>query len=144
MEQKEIKVTRGELYMADLPEETVGSAQAGKRPVVVTQSNWLNEHSPTFLAAIVTSRLKKTYMDTHVVLPEISALPKKSMVEAEQRYTLDKSQILEYLGKLDDDVMKEITKALHRSEESDQVTSHRRRSTYRKKKKAAEGRERKK
>ena len=92
MENKEIKVTRGELYMANLPEETVGSVQAGKRPVLVTQSNWLNAKSPTFLAAIVTSKLKKTHMDTHVVLPQIPGLPKKSMVEAEQRYAVDKAQ----------------------------------------------------
>ena len=136
MENKEIKVTRGELYMADLPEETVGSVQAGKRPVLVTQSNWLNEKSPTFLAAIVTSKLKKTRMDTHVVLPQIPGLPKRSMVEAEQRYAVDKAQIIRYIDKLDDSVMKEVTKALHRSEESDAVTAHRRRSHYRRKKKA--------
>lgn len=137
MEKKEIKVTRGELYMADLPEETVGSVQAGKRPVLVTQSNWLNAKSPTFLAAIVTSKLKKTRMDTHVVLPQIPGLPKRSMVEAEQRYAVDKTQIIRYIDKLDDSVMKEVTKALHRSEESDEVTEHRRRSHYRRKKKAA-------
>ena len=150
MENKEIKVTRGELYMADLPEETVGSVQAGKRPVLVTQSNWLNEKSPTFLAAIVTSKLKKTRMDTHVVLPQIPGLPKRSMVEAEQRYAVDKAQIIRYIDKLDDSVMKEVTKdklddsvmkevtkALHRSEESDEVTEHRRHSHYRRKKKEA-------
>ena len=134
MLEKDRKVTRGEVYMADLPAKTVGSVQAGRRPVVVTQSNWLNEHSPTFVAAIVTSRLKKQKLDSHVVLPQVKFLPKRSMVEAEQRYTIDKAQVIEYLGTLDSDVMKEITKALHRSEESDQVTKHRRRSHYRRRK----------
>ena len=80
---------------------------------------------------------RKTRMDTHVVLPQIPGLPKRSMVEAEQRYAVDKTQIIRYIDKLDDSVMKEVTKALHRSEESDEVTEHRRRSHYRRKKKAA-------
>ena len=51
----EREIRRGEIYYADLPDEEVGSVQAGIRPVLITQCNRLNRNSPTVLVAMVTS-----------------------------------------------------------------------------------------
>ena len=103
------KVRRGEIYYADLPETESGSVQAGRRPV-----------------AIVTSKLKRPDDETHVVLPMMKGLPKQSMVEAEQRKTISKSQLLEYRCTLDQQTMKRVTRALRNSEKDDSIHSQRR------------------
>ena len=110
------KVKRGEIYFADIPKVTRGSVQAGTRPVLITQNNWLNERAPTVIVATVTSVIKRLDLKTHVLLPLIKELPKQSMVMAEQRYTLDKQSLLEYRCTLPDEVMKQVDRAIHYSE----------------------------
>lgn len=112
-------IRRGEIYYADLPDEEVGSVQAGARPVLITQCNRLNRNSPTVLVAMVTSKLKKPDDEVHVVLPMMKGLPRRSMVMAEQRKTIAKSQLLEYRCTLDDETMKKVTRALRLSEKAD-------------------------
>lgn len=113
------KIRRGDIYYADLPSEEKGSVQAGIRPVLITQTNRLNRTSPTVIVAIVTSKLKRPDELTHVVLPMMKGLSKQSMVEAEQRKTISKTQLLDYCCTLDEETMKEVTRALHYSEEPD-------------------------
>ena len=87
----------------------------------------LNRTSTTVLVAIVTSKLKRPNDETHVVLPMMKGLPKRSMVEAEQRKTISKSQLLEYRCTLDHQTMKRVTRALRNSEKDDSIHSQRRR-----------------
>ena len=110
------KVRRGEIYYADLPAEEMGSVQAGKRTVLITQCDRLNRTSTTVLVATVTSKLKRINDEVHVVLPMIKGLPRQSMVMAEQRKTVSKSQLLEYRCTLDHQTMKRVTRALRASE----------------------------
>ena len=118
---KPFDVKRGSVYMADLGSEdqVVGSEQAHVRPVVVTQTNRLNEKSPTVIVAIITSQIKKEKMDCHVILPKIKGLPKQSMVCCEQRRTIDKQSLLRYCCTLSDEVMADVTRACHKAEEAD-------------------------
>ena len=106
------KVKRGEVYFANLPDSRNGSIQAGKRPVVVVQTEQLNRHSPTVIVSIITSSIKKTDQNTHVVLPMIHGLPKKSMVEAEQTTTISKDMLTTKMCELDEPTMKQVDKAL--------------------------------
>lgn len=110
------KVRRGEIYFADIPKVTRGSVQAGTRPVLITQNNWLNERAPTVIVATVTSVIKRLDLKTHVLLPMIKGLPKRSMVMAEQRYTLDKQCLRQYRCTLPSDVMKEVDRAIRYAE----------------------------
>lgn len=112
----ERRIKRGDIYYADLPAEELGSVQAGKRPVLITQCDRLNRTSTTVLVATVTSKLKRPNDETHVVLPMIKGLPRQSMVMAEQRKTISKSQLLEYRCTLDHQTMKRVTRALRASE----------------------------
>lgn len=60
-------IRRGDIYYADL-RPVVGSEQGGIRPVVILQNNVGNRHSPTVIAAAITSRKGKHKLPTHVNL----------------------------------------------------------------------------
>lgn len=47
-------VRRGDIYYADLS-PVVGSEQGGMRPVLIIQNDTGNRHSPTVIAAAITS-----------------------------------------------------------------------------------------
>lgn len=124
---KPFLVERGDVFMADLgsEEDVVGSEQYGVRPVVVTQCNRQNESSPTIIVAIITRKIKKEKLDYHVILPKIKGLPKQSMVCCEQRRTIDKLRLIRHCCTLDDEIMKEVTRACHKVEEADRETESR-------------------
>ena len=48
-------VKRGDVFYADLS-PVVGSEQGGTRPVLIVQNDTGNRHSPTVIAAAITSR----------------------------------------------------------------------------------------
>ena len=96
---------RGEIYLCDLGEST-GSIQSGKRPVLIIQERNLNDHSPTVVVAPITSVLKKQELKSHVILlPDISGLPKPSMVLIEQTRTVNVSDLQCYYGRVKDQVI---------------------------------------
>ena len=57
-------VKRGEIYYADLS-PVVGSEQGGVRPVLIVQNDTGNRHSPTVIAAAITSQMGKAKLPTH-------------------------------------------------------------------------------
>lgn len=66
-------IRRGDIYYADLS-PVVGSEQGGIRPVVILQNNVGNRHSPTVIAAAITSRKGKHKLPTpQIPEPEITA-----------------------------------------------------------------------
>lgn len=100
-------VKRGDIFLADLP-LSMGSEQGGKRPVVIIQNNKGNVYSPTVIVAVITSKMNKTKLPTHI---EIN-LSKPSLVMTEQIKTLDKSRLVRKLASLDDETVKKINNAL--------------------------------
>ena len=104
-------IKRGDIFIVDL-DETIGSVQSGLRPVVVIQNDIGNKHSTTLIVASITSKSKKKReMPTHIVL-NIEELPKESIVQLEQITTVDKQQILEFIGTMPTAVMDEIDRAI--------------------------------
>ena len=120
---KKRPIRRGDIYYAELSKEEDGSVQAGSRPVLVTQSNWLNRRSTTVIVAMITSQIKRLDLATHVLLPIIKGLPKQSMVMTEQRKTISKDKLVQYRCTLDPLTMKKVTRALKESEKDDKHTS---------------------
>ena len=91
MKEKEFKNVRwGDIYYCDLG-VTNGSVQSGMRPVLVVQTNRLNESSPTVVVAAITAVKKKTAMNTHIELNTDCGLKEPSMVMLEQLRTVDKA-----------------------------------------------------
>ena len=73
-------VRRGDIYYADLS-PVVGSEQGGLRPVLIVQNDVGNKHSPTVIAAAITSKLGKTKLPTHIDIPGVEAgLTKDSVI----------------------------------------------------------------
>ena len=58
-------VRRGEIYYADLS-PVVGSEQGGVRPVLIVQNDTGNRHSPTVIAAAITSQTGKAKLPTQI------------------------------------------------------------------------------
>lgn len=115
------RIRRGDIYLADLgtKADVIGSEQFGVRPVLITQCNWQNAKSTTFIIVIITSEIKKTRMDTHVILPQVKGLRRQSMACCEQRFTIGRPRLIEYRGHLDNKTMKRITRACHQAEAQD-------------------------
>ncbi|MBQ3725391.1 MAG: type II toxin-antitoxin system PemK/MazF family toxin [Oscillospiraceae bacterium] len=105
-------VKRGEIYYADLS-PVVGSEQGGIRPVLIVQNDTGNRHSPTVIAAAITSQLGKAKLPTHISLKAQSyGLPKESVVLLEQIRTLDKRRLRERMGQVDGAVMEKVDAAI--------------------------------
>ena len=106
-------VNRGEVYYADLS-PVVGCEQGGTRPVVIVQNNVGNRHSPTVIAAAITSKQDKTSLPTHIKVKGASCgLAKDSVVLLEQIRTIDKSRLREKTGCLQDEDIKKMNNALN-------------------------------
>lgn len=105
-------VHRGDIYYADLS-PVVGSEQGGMRPVLIVQNDIGNKHSPTVIAAAITSRLDKAKLPTHTeVGGGTCGLAKDSVVLLEQIRTLDKKRLKEKMGTLDVSSMSAVNSAL--------------------------------
>ena len=108
----ESNVRRGDIYYADLS-PVVGSEQGGTRPVLIVQNDTGNRHSPTVIAAAITSQLGKARLPTHITVsgPE-AGLSKDSVILLEQIRTLDKRRLREHMGRLSDEQMTRVDQAL--------------------------------
>ena len=105
-------VKRGDIYYADLS-PVVGSEQGGMRPVLIVQNDTGNKHSPTVIAAAITSRMDKAKLPTHIELSARSyGLSRDSVVLLEQIRTIDKSRLRERMGQLDESTMTKVDNAI--------------------------------
>lgn len=105
-------VKRGDIYYADLS-PVVGSEQGGTRPVLIVQNDTGNRHSPTVIAAAITSQTSKARLPTHINIPGGSVgLSKDSIILLEQIRTIDKRRLREHMGHLDAKQMSMVDTAL--------------------------------
>lgn len=106
-------VKRGDMFYADLS-PVVGSEQGGIRPVVIIQNDVGNRHSPTVIAAAITSQTGKNKLPTHIEIEaKENGLKADSVVLTEQIRTIDKSRLKEKIGHIDDAIiMNKINSAL--------------------------------
>ena len=108
-----MEIKRGEVFYADLS-PVIGSEQGGTRPVVIVQNDVGNRHSPTVIAAAITSRQDKTAMPTHInIKGDSCGLAKDSVVLLEQIRTIDKRRLKEKTGRLDDGDIARMNRALN-------------------------------
>lgn len=105
---KEIK--RNDIYYAEL-NPVVGSEQGGLRPVLILQNDTGNKYSPTTIVAAITSRQSKSKLPTHVNITA-DGLAKDSVVLLEQIRTIDKSRLTEYVGRLHNQTMETVDRAI--------------------------------
>ena len=105
-------VKRGDIFYADLS-PVVGSEQGGTRPVLIVQNDTGNKHSPTVIAAAITSQTGKARLPTHIELNAQSVgLSRDSVILLEQIRTIDKSRLRERMGRVDGELMERIDAAI--------------------------------
>ncbi len=105
-------VKRGDIFYADLS-PVVGSEQGGTRPVLIVQNDTGNKHSPTVIAAAITSQTNKAKLPTHIELSGRSVgLTKDSVVLLEQIRTIDKRRLREHMGHVDESMMNQVDNAI--------------------------------
>ena len=79
---------------------------------MVIQNNIGNKHSTTLIVATITSKSKKKpEMPTHIVV-NVDGLAKESIIQLEQITTVDKQQILEFVGEIPIKIMEQVDKAI--------------------------------
>ena len=106
------EIKRGEIYYADLS-PVIGSEQGGTRPILIIQNNVGNKYSSTtIIAAAITSKTDKSNFPTHLKLNNVKGLNNNSLLLLEQVRTIDCSRIKSYIGKLSDETMEKVNKAL--------------------------------
>lgn len=105
-------VKRGDIFYADLS-PVVGSEQGGMRPVLIVQNDTGNKHSPTVIAAAITSQTGKAKLPTHIELSGRSVgLTRDSVILLEQIRTIDKSRLREKMGRVDGETMSKVDNAI--------------------------------
>jgi len=94
-------ISQGEIWWADLPPPK-GSGPGFRRPIVVVQSDSLNCSRIASVVCIpLTSNPKWALMPGNAHLPaRLTGLPKNSVANVSQILTLDKSLLIERVGKL--------------------------------------------
>ena len=112
-------IKRGDIYYADL-RPVVGSEQGGVRPVLIIQNDIGNKHSPTVICAAITSKMNKAKLPTHVELnTKRCDMIRDSVILLEQLRTIDKQRLKERICHIDDELLKDVDRALMISLELD-------------------------
>lgn len=93
-------IVRGDICLVSFT-DAGDNVQRGCRPAVVIGNDIGNKYSPILLVTPITSKINKTKMPTHVMIPEGEAgLSRNSLVLAEQIHTVNKSQVQRKIGSL--------------------------------------------
>jgi mRNA interferase MazF len=102
-------INQGDIYWFDFDEPS-GSEPGYKHPHVVVQNNLFNRSEiKTVVVCALTSNLKRADAPGNILLEKKEThLPKDSVVNVSQIFTVDKSQLDEYVGTLSAKRVREI------------------------------------
>lgn len=102
-------ISQGDIYWIEL-DEPEGSEPGYKHPHVIVQNNLFNSSKiKTVLVCPLTTNLKRATAPGNLLIEKKeSSLPKDSVVNVSQVFTVDKSQLDEYIGTLSAKRMAEI------------------------------------
>jgi len=94
-------IHQGDIYWIEL-DEPEGSEPGYRHPHLIIQNNLFNQSKiRTVLVCPLTTNLKRAAAPGNVLLEEQEAnLPKQSVINVSQLFTVDKSQLEEYVGTL--------------------------------------------
>ena len=107
-----MNIKRGQIYLACL-DPVKGKGIAKTRPVVVISNDKNNEFSATVSILPLTSKhLDKTFPFEVFLANGMANLPKDSKIKADQIRTIDKGRLLHRIGKVNNDAIASIEKAV--------------------------------
>lgn len=107
-------INQGDIYWIEL-EEPKGSEPGYSHPHVVIQNNVFNASKiNTVIVCTLTSNLKRAQAPGNVLLEKSEAnLPKQTVVLVSQIFTVDKSQLSEFIGTLSEQRVKQILEGIY-------------------------------
>ena len=92
-------VHAGEIYLANM-DPTIGVAIQKTRPVIIVSNEWINRFSQLVVAIPLTTSTQKV-APSHTLIPKgQGGLEYKSKALTEQIRAIDKSRLVQKLGKL--------------------------------------------
>jgi mRNA interferase MazF len=105
------QVLKGEIYLADL-NPTVGSEIAKTRPMLIVSNNINNQYASTVTIVPITSTTEKIYPFEVFLSKDEANLTNDSKAKANQIRTIDKLRLKKQFGKISEEKLKEIEKAI--------------------------------
>ena len=100
MKKTSTRMKQGDVFLANL-NPAKGYEQAGYRPVLILQNDFLNKNLTTAIIAPITSNLKaKGLLTTYFLQKEKSFLDKDSVILLFQMRTLDKSRLTKKISNI--------------------------------------------
>ncbi|HEV8658319.1 MAG TPA: type II toxin-antitoxin system PemK/MazF family toxin [Thermoanaerobaculia bacterium] len=105
------RILRGDIYWAEL-NPTVGSEQAGLRPVVILSRDVFNERSGTVIAVAVTSQQPRAGYPLSLEIMS-TRLPKRSWVKISQIRTLSVERLGKKLGRISAEELTSVVEGLN-------------------------------
>ena len=108
-----VDVRRGEIWWAALPEPS-GSEPGYRRPVVILQADSFNRSRiRTVIGVGLTTNLRQAGAPGNVLLPSRqTALPEDSVANVSQVITIDRGDLLEWVGPLPAQLLRRIEDGL--------------------------------
>jgi mRNA interferase MazF len=109
-----VVIHQGDVYWIDLG-EFAASEPGYRHPHVVIQNNLFNQSRlNTVLVCSLSSNLRRAQVPGNVLLDAGEAdLPKQSVVLVTQVFTVDKSQLVDYIGSLSPRRLRQILDGVH-------------------------------
>jgi mRNA interferase MazF len=106
-------INQGDVYWVEL-DEPIGSEPGYRHPHIVVQNNLFNRSRiNTVVVCALTSNLKRAEAPGNVILEDGEAnLPKRSVVNISQIFTVDKMQLDEYIGTVSKARMRQILEGI--------------------------------
>jgi mRNA interferase MazF len=106
-------VYRGEIWWASLP-DPVGSEPGYRRPVLIIQDNTFTQSRiNTVIVLIITSNTQLAEAPGNALLPShVTGLPKDSVANVSQVFTIDKKFLIERIGMLPGYLQEEVDEGL--------------------------------
>jgi mRNA interferase MazF len=107
-----VAIKRGDIILCDF-NPVIGTEQSGIRPAVIIQIDRANAASPHTIVVPLTSRIRKSLLQSHVFIPiGVANLTQDSVILCEQIRVIDKSRIIRVIGHLDRDYIMQLNVAL--------------------------------
>ena len=108
-----VVITRASIWWASLP-DPLGSTPGFRQPVVVVQADAFNvSRIATVIVVALTTNLRLVAAPGNVFIPATtSGLPRDSVANVSQLYTLDRSLLTEEIGSLPHNLMARIDRGL--------------------------------
>jgi mRNA interferase MazF len=106
-------VYRGEIWWASLP-EPIGTEPGYRRPVLIIQDDIFNQSRiSTVIVVAVTSNTQLAEAPGNAILPsKATGLPKDSVANVSQVFTVDKKFLVERIGMLPEYLQEEVDEGL--------------------------------